>query len=133
MGGGGVRVAGIALHGDGHGGGALLLAVGAAADFGELLLQGAQGDAVLRALGACHGGHDGGEVELELHAVIQLALAGHAEEALGAEVVFAGGHLFLAAAGGAQVGGAHFIEGEEAHGGAVFRGHVGHGGAVRQG
>ena len=41
--------------------------------------------------------------------------------------------MLLAAAGGAQIGCRCFVEGEETHGGTVFRCHVGHGGAVRQG
>ncbi len=129
----GIGVAGISRHGDGNGCGVLLRSVGVAADGGKALLERGQRDAILRTLGACHGRLDGGEVELQLDGVVNIAFLRHAEEPLSTQVGLAGGGVLLAAAGGAQVGGRGFIEGEEAHGSTVFRSHVGHGGAVGQG
>ena len=126
-------VSGVALHGDANG---LLpgrASEGALADAVELPLELAQGNAVLRTLGTGDGGLHLLQIELQLGAVVQLALAGHTEEALGAVIVLVGAHMVLRAAGGAQVCGGDLIRREEAHGSTVLRGHVRHGRAVRQG
>ena len=89
-------------------------------------------DAVLRALRSGHAGHHGGEVELDHLRVFDLPLLRHAPQALGLVVVLVEGDLLLSTARGAEVVDAFVIDGEEAHGRAVFGGHVGDGGAVHQ-
>ena len=131
--------AGFFLHGDFHAAVALFGGEaeatgggGRGEEFVELVAQGGDVDAVLRALRTGDGGDDGGEVEFELIGVNAVALVGDAEEALGLVVGFDGFAEFLGTAGAAEVADGFVIDGEEAHGRAVFGGHVGDGGAVGQ-
>ena len=55
----GIGIPGVALHRDGYGRGVLLCAVCIAADGGKAFLECCQRNAVLRALGTCHGRLDG--------------------------------------------------------------------------
>ena len=81
-------------------------------------------DAVLRALGTCHAGLDGREVEVDINAVFHVTFFRHAEEVLGLEIVLERAALFGRAAGGGEVVDGFGINREEAHGGAIFGGHV---------
>ena len=81
-------------------------------------------DAVLRALGTCHAGLDGREVEVDIHAVGDVAFFRHAEEVLSLEIVLKSAALLWRAAGGGKVVDGFGINGEEAHRGAVFGSHV---------
>lgn len=92
--------------------------------------EGGDVDAVLRALGSGDGGDHGGEVEGKVIGVVDVAFLWDAPQFLGAKVVFDGAAKFLAAAGAAEVVDGLVVDGEEAHGGAVFWGHIGDGGAV---
>ena len=118
--------------------GAVILTVAALGDrLGEKLLEErlelGEVDAVLWTLRTGHARDDGREIELEVDAVVDLALAGHAEHSLGLEVVTEGLALCLGASCGSEEGDGLGIDGEDAHGGAVFRCHVGDGGAVGEG
>ena len=118
--------------------GAVILAVAALGnrlgeEFLEERLELGKVDTVLGTLGAGHARDDGREIELEVDAVVDLALAGHAEHSLGLEVVTEGLALCLGASCGSEEGDGLGIDGEDAHGGAVFRCHVGDGGAVGEG
>ena len=88
---------------------------------------------VLRAFRPGHARLHISQVHLELHGVIDLALARHPEHLLGAEIIFEGGTLLIRAPGGAQVGYGLFVDREKSHGGAVLRRHVANGGAIRHG
>ena len=96
--------------------------------------EGGKLDPVLGAFGAGDAGFDGGEVEFDDGGEVERVLfLRDAEKALGAEVVLHQLDLFRGAAGAAKVGEGFRIDGEVAHGGAVFGSHVGDGGAVREG
>ena len=89
-----------------------------------------QVDAVLRTLRPGHARLHRGEVELEVGAVVDVALLRHAEHLLRLEVGLEGGALLTGATGAAEVVHRLGIDREIAHGGPVFRRHVGDGRAV---
>ena len=72
------------------------------------------------------------EVQLEIDAVIDLALARHAEHFLGAEIRFEGVALLAGATGRAQVIDRLRIDRKVSHGRAVLGRHVADRGAIRQ-
>ena len=81
-------------------------------------------------LGTGDGGDDGREVEGKVIGVVDIAFLRDTPHFLGLEVVLDSAAEFLGTAGAAEVVDGLVIDGEEAHGGAVFGGHVGDGGAV---
>ena len=87
-------------------------------------------DAVLRALRAGDSGDDGREIEIEVHAVCDVALRWHAPQALRLVVVLERLAVLVAAARAAQVGDGLLVNREEAHRRAVFGRHVGDGRAI---
>ena len=91
-----------------------------------------QANVVLRASGAGDGWFHGRQVQFQLVRVVQISVTGHSPQVLCLEVVFVRSDGFFAPACLAQIVGAAFIHGEEAHGGAVFRGHVCYGSPVCQ-
>ena len=80
--------------------------------------------------GPASDGHHGGQVELEVLAVVDRARLRHAEHLLRLVVGLEGGDLGVGAAGALEVGDGLVVHREEAHGGAVLGRHVGDGGAV---
>ena len=129
--------AALAIDGDdggfGFGFGEASIGDGGGEEFTPFDLEVVEVDAVLRALGPCDAGFNGGEVEIDdLGEFEGVAVGGDAPEALGLVVVFNGGAELGRAAGAGEVAGGDFIDAEEAHGRAVFGGHVGDGGAVGQ-
>ena len=89
-------------------------------------------DTILRTFRARDAGCDGGQVEFQLLAVINLALRWHAEQSLGTVVILVGPAQVFAAAGCLQVLNRFFVDGKEAHGRSVFGRHVRDGRAVDQ-
>ena len=92
---------------------------------GEGAPQFGQLDVILRPLGAGDAGTHRGEVDFDDFAVVDVAAARHAEHPLRLEIARESGHFLVAASGGSEVGDGLFVDGEETHGGAVFRRHVG--------
>ena len=81
--------------------------------------------------GAGHAGSDGGEVEFDDGGEVEgVFLGGEPEKILGAVVVLDELDEFGRASGATKIGKSFLIDGEVAHGGAIFGGHVGDGGAV---
>ena len=90
-------------------------------------------DAVLGTLRTGDGRNNRGEIKVEVDAVIDLALAGHAEHSLSLEVILEGAALILSASGGSEKGNRLAVDREDAECGSVFGSHVGDGGAVGEG
>ncbi len=86
-------------------------------------------DAVLGSLGTRECGDDGGHVQLKFVGVDRLVVIG-SPQAVGFAVLFDGGDEFFITAGELQVFEGLFVDGEEAHGRAIFGSHVGDGRAV---
>ena len=90
-----------------------------------------QRDAILRALGAGNGRFDAAKIQFQLVAEQRLGCGIGAEERLFLAIRFDERNLFVTARGEPQISKGFVVDGEEAHGCAVFRGHVGDGGAIR--
>ena len=99
-------------------------------DFSNAALALRERHAILRALGAGHGGDDGGEIEFQRIGENRIGRLVGAEEALFLGVGFDELDLIFGARGEAQIGERFGIDGEEAHGRAIFGRHVGDRGAV---
>ena len=110
---------------DGH-----FLGRGTFDDFGEGGFGVLQGDAILGALGTGDGGLDGSKIEFEFVAELWVGSGVVAEESLLLALGFDKRNLFVSARGETKIGEGFVVDGEEAHGGAVFGSHVGDGGAV---
>src|ERR1051325_7080432 len=91
----------------------------------ELLLEGRQLDAILRALGPCDARAYLGQIKLKHTAVITLAAARNTEHALRFVVAAHGLDLLVGSSGRAQVLAGLFIRRKEAHRRAVLWRHVG--------
>ena len=89
-------------------------------------------DAILRTLRAGDARLHIAEIEFEIDAVIDLALARHAEHFLRAEIIFERGALLVGAAGRAQIIHGLLIDREKAHRRAILRRHVADRRAIRQ-
>src|SRR5450830_427141 len=101
--------------------------------FGEVGLDVADFDTVLRAFRAGQRWSDRSQVQCHYAGVVDLASFRHAEQVLRLEVAFECSDFSFAAAGALEVIDGRFVDWEEAHGCAVFRRHVGDGCAVGQG
>ena len=89
-------------------------------------------DAILWSLRPCHARLNRAQIEREVHRVIDLALARHAEQALCLVIIFVCRTMLLGPAGGEEVVDRLLVDWEEAHRCAVLRRHVGDGGPIRQ-
>ena len=90
---------------------------------------------ILRPLRSSYPWLDLAEVQFQIDAVIDFALARHAKHFLGAKVVFERGALLISATSGAQIIHRFLIDWKIANGRAVLRRHVADGGTIgyRQG
>src|SRR5207302_8688466 len=90
-----------------------------------------QVDSILRALRSGYAWLDLAKVQFQIDAIIDFALARHAEHLLRAKVIFECGTLFLAATSSAQILRRFLINRKIADGCAVFWRHVANSGAIR--
>ena len=88
-------------------------------------------DPVLRPFRSRHSRLHVSEIQLEIDAVIDLALARHAEHFLDTEIIFERGALFVGAAGRAQIHDRFLIDRKKSHRRTVLRRHVANRRAVR--
>src|SRR5204863_9689749 len=88
---------------------------------------------ILRPLRSGYPWLDLAEVQFQIDAVIDFALARHAKHFLGAKIIFERGALLVASAGGAQIVHRFLIDWEITDGCAVLRRHVANGSAIRYG
>src|SRR5450830_1313513 len=101
--------------------------------FGEVRLDVADFDTVLRAFRAGQRRCDRGQVQFHHAGVVDVAGFWNTVQVLRLEVAFERGDFSLAAAGALEIIDGRVVDREEAHGRAVFRCHVGDRRAVRQG
>src|SRR5438477_629409 len=90
-------------------------------------------DSILRALRSGYAWLDLAKIQFQIDAVIDFALARHAEYLLRAKIIFERGALLIAATGGAQIIDRFLIDRKITDGCAVLRRHVADGGAIRHG
>ena len=90
-------------------------------------------DSILRSLGPGYPWLDLAKIQFQIDAVIDFALARHAEHFLGAKIIFECGALLVASTSGAQIIHRFLIDREITDGCAVLRRHVANGSAIRHG
>ena len=98
----------------------------------ELLSQGRDIDAILRALGARDGRDHGSKIQLQFISIVDVSPVWDTEELLGPEIVFDSLALLFRATGAAEVIDRFLVHGEEPHRRSILRSHICDGGPVGQ-
>src|SRR5207302_10003849 len=99
----------------------------------ESLAKFRQIDSVLWSLRPGYAWLDLAKIQFQIDAVVDFALARHAEHPLRAKIIFERGALLIGATGGAQIIDRFLIDRKITDGCAVLRRHVADGGAIRHG